>query len=131
MLFRSDDHQAKRQSAGPFHDLTTRLRWLEEQMQYLKRDVQILQNDTPNRTYSAQSSSSYSWDPIKDTSYTDHALNLSKIINGGTLQPLTTSQISAITAPNTLHPTMAPLTISQLTNLDLFSNTMADSNGTT
>jgi hypothetical protein len=105
----------RKSSAGPFHDLTVKLRWLEEQFQYVKRDVQILQNNSRSGydLGATGSSSSYAWDPVS-------AQNMASVLSmNPSIGALTTAQVAML---------QSPINIS-LTDPDLFTN--IGTNGTT
>lgn len=118
----NENFSSKKQSATPFHDLTTRLKWMEEQFQYIKRDVQILQNNSnTHRSYATLdptmmgSAGSYAYDP--NTITLSGLSGLAREYDMASLKPLTAHDVHALTQGLTLDPVDATMHTA-----DLFSN---------
>jgi hypothetical protein len=114
----NENYANKKQSATPFHDLTTRLKWMEEQFQHIKRDVQILQNNSRSpRSYPTidptmiGAAGSYSYDP-------------STITLSGLSSALDISQLKALTTQDVMQMglTQASVDATIEPSYDLFSN---------
>lgn len=112
----NENYANKKQSATPFHDLTTRLTWMEEQFQHIKRDVQILQNNSNlSRSYPTidptmiGAAGSYSYDP-------------SNITLSGLSSALDTSQLKALRVEDVMRLTQSSVDVKLDNSYDLFSN---------
>ena len=98
--------EEKKSEFGPFSTMIKDLTWMREQMQEMKRDIQILQN---------QSSNDHQYDV--NVMLNDPYMNM----GGGAVGSLTTQQITALTTTTTPYP---KIDISSITigNISVESN---------